>query len=227
MRFVTRSDIRPRFEGKAVAIVGSGPGVLDNAKGFIDSHHVVVRINNFKIVPPATGARTDVFYSFFGRSIKTEKYALKRQGVTLCMCKCPNDHAIDSDWHRVNNRMIGVDYRPHYERRKFWWFCDTYIPTKEEFLHSFELLGRHVPTTGFAAILDVLSFNPAEVYLTGFDFYRSGIHNVDERWKARNSTDPIGHVPERELAWLIENQGKYPLMFDRRLSELVGVRPAA
>lgn len=226
MRFVTRSDIRPRFEGKTVAIVGSGPGVLENDKGFIDSHDVVVRINNFKIIPPATGARTDVFYSFFGRSIKKEKYELKRSGVTLCMCKCPNDHAIDSDWHVRNRQMIGVDYRPHYERRKDWWFCDTYIPTKQEFLASFELLGRHVPTTGFACILDVLLLGPRSVYLTGFDFYRSGIHNVNERWRPRNSTDPIGHVPEVELAWLRKHKDSYPLMFDARLSGLLQMRAA-
>lgn len=222
-RFVTRSEIRPYFDGKTVAIVGSGPGVLANDKGFIDSHDVVVRINNFKIVPPATGERTDVFYSFFGVSIKKTKYELKRQGVKLCMCKCPNDHAIESDWHRARNRMIGVDYRPHYERREQqgFWFCDTYIPTKEEFLQWFNLLGRHIPTTGFAAILDVLSLNPKAVYLTGFDFYRSGIHNVNENWRARNATDPIGHMPERELAWLVANHKRSPVSFDHMLSSLI------
>ena len=229
MRFVTRSDIRPRFEGKTVAIVGSGPGVLDNEKDFIDSHEVVVRINNYKIIPPATGARTDVFYSFFGVSIKKSKLELKRQGVTLCMCKCPDAHAIESDWHVRNRQMIGVDYRPHYERRlrQGFWFCDTYIPTKEEFLRWFELLGRHMPTTGFAAILDVLSLAPKSVYLTGFDFYRSRIHNVNEQWKSRNSTDPIGHVPERELAWLMANHRNYPLMFDPRLGQLLKISSSA
>ena len=41
MRFVSRSDIRSRFEGRSVAVVGSGPGVLGNAPGLVDGHDVV------------------------------------------------------------------------------------------------------------------------------------------------------------------------------------------
>jgi hypothetical protein len=114
--------------------------------------------------------------------------------------------------------MIGVDYRPHYARRENFWFCDTYIPTTEEFLVSFNLLGSHVPTTGFAAILDILSFDPKSVYLTGFDFFRSGIHNVNEVWKGRNSDDPIRHVPDQEMAWISQNAERYPMTFDRALA---------
>lgn len=217
MRFLSRPEVRERFAGKTVAIVGSGPGSLGNKPGFVDGHQIVIRVNNFKLTRE-TGARCDVFYSFFGTSIKKTKYELKRAGVKLCMCKCPNAHAIQSEWHQKNGRMIGVDYRPHYERRASFWFCDTYIPTTEEFLVSFNLLDLHVPTTGFAAILDVLSFDPKSVYLTGFDFFRSGIHNVNETWKGRNTDDPIRHVPERELSWIAENAGSYPLTFDKALS---------
>lgn len=216
MRFITRSEVRPWFEGKRVAIVGSGPGVLENPHSFVDSHDVVVRINNYKL-SAAAGSRTDVFYSFFGTSIRKTKWELKRDGVRLCMCKCPNAHAIESDWHRSRRMMIGVDYRPHYERRQGWWFCDTYIPTVDEFMVGFELLGRHIPTTGFAAILDVLSFGPESVYLTGFDFFRSRIHNVNEKWRPRNNDDPIKHEPERELAWIAQNRQNYPLIFDNEL----------
>ena len=221
MRFLTRSEVRPLFAGRSVAIVGSGPGVLQNPEGLIDSHDIVVRVNNYKLAQ-GTGHRTDVFYSFFGTSIRKSAEDLKRDGVSLCMCKCPNAHAIESEWHRSNNKMIGVDYRPHYERRKAWWFCDTYIPETEDFLRWFDLLGRHVPTTGFAAILDLLSFAPAELYLTGFDFFTSGLHNVSEPWRLKNTDDPIGHVPERELAWLRANRAAYPLGFDQALRLLLG-----
>lgn len=194
--------------------------MLDNRKGFVDDHDVVVRVNNYKL-SMAAGARTDVHYSFYGTSIRKTRQELKRDGVTLCMCKCPNAHAIDSEWHQQQRKMIGVDYRPHYERRASFWFCDVYIPTVEEFLVSFEMLGRHVPTTGFSAILDILSFDPASVYLTGFDFFRSGVHNVNERWKVRNSDDPIRHVPEKELAWLAQNALTMPLSFDPQLARII------
>lgn len=216
MHFVSRSDIRSRFEGKAIVIVGSGPSSVENPPGFIDSHDVVVRVNNYKVIG-GTGRRTDVHYSFYGNSIRKSAADLKRDGVTLCMCKCPDVHAIESEWHRRNGKMSGVDFRWIYEKRAAWWFCDTFIPAKEEFLAIFDLLGGHIPTTGFASILESLSFNPAIVYLTGFDFFRSGTHNVDEPWRQKNNDDPVGHAPERELAWLAKNIGLYPIQTDSAL----------
>lgn len=217
MRFVNRSEVRSRFDGKTVTIVGSGPGCAENEKGRVDSHDVVVRVNNYRLTG-RTGKRTDIFYSFFGNSIKKSVDDLKRDGVTLCMCKCPDAHAIESGWHRTHNKMIGVDFRWIYEKRSAWWFCDTFVPSKEEFLATFDLLGRHIPTTGFAAIIDVLSFNPRSVYLTGFDFFRSGLHNVNEPWREKNNNDPIGHVPEKELTWLVHNVSRLPITVDAKLA---------
>lgn len=219
MNFLTRSQLRPRFEGKRVAIVGSGPGVLLNAPGYIDEHDVVVRVNNYKIQQPFTGRRTDVHYSFYGSSIKKPAEQLQRDGVTLCMCKCPDAQPIECDWHRANGKMNGIDFRYIYRNRAAWWFCDTYVPTVEEFLAGFELLGWHVPTTGFAAILDVLSLAPASVYLTGFDGFTSGVHNVDEKWRPGDPTDPIGHDPARELAWLRANRARF--LADPKLTALL------
>lgn len=220
MRFVERSEVRKRFEGKRVAIVGSGPGVLENVRGFVDSHEVVVRVNNFKLSEP-TGFRCDSHYSFYGNSIKKTKVELKRAGVTLCICKCPNGQAMESEWHRARGKMHGVDFRWIYEKRAPFWFCDTYVPTVEAFLVKFHLLGQHVPTTGFAAILDVLGCNPKAVYLTGFDFFRSGLHNVNEPWREKNVSDPIGHEPERELKWLADNLPHLPVTCDPKLTEAI------
>jgi len=218
MNFVNKSQIRSVFENKTVAIVGSGPGVLDNEPGLIDEHEVVVRVNNFRLFA-ATGVRTDVYYSFFGNSIKKEAVDLIAGGVQLCMCKCPNAKVIESEWHRVNGKMDGVDFRGIYERRKDWWFCDTYIPTLHDFLALFESLGRHIPTTGFAAIREIMECNPAYVYLTGFDLFRSGLHNVNEPWRRKNTGDPIGHVPEVELQWLRENKKMFAM--DKRLTAIL------
>jgi hypothetical protein len=217
MRFIGKSDVRARLEGRRVCIVGSGPGVLDNAPGFIDRHDVVVRVNNYKL-SAATGQRTDVHYSFYGNSIRKPTAELKRDGVTLCMCKCPNALAIDSPWHRRHGKMTGVDFRWIYQKRSAFWFCDTYVPELSDFLATFNLLGWHVPTTGFSAILDVLACDPASLHLTGFDFFKSGIHNVNERWSERNLDDPIGHVPERECAWLAANMSRYPITVDAALA---------
>lgn len=226
VRFVNRAEVAARFAGRRIAVVGSGPGVLGNRPGHVDGHDIVVRVNNYKL-SDASGVRTDVFYSFFGTSIKKPRDELIRDGVTLCMSKLPNAHAVDSDWHRRHCKMIGVDFRPHYERRKDWWFCDTYVPTVPEFMVGFELLGRHMPTTGFAAILDVIAFEPRSVYLTGFDFFSSGIHNVDEPHRVKNLDDPYRHRPDLECAWLRANLNRHPITVDAALTRCLDMDRAA
>lgn len=226
MAFCNKETVRQMLAGKRVALVASGPGSLDNPPGFIDSHQIVVRVNNYKLTP-ATGFRTDVFYSFFGNSIKKSAADLRRDGVRLCMCKCPDAQFMDSAWHRSHGKMAGVDFRYIYQRRADWWFCDTYVPSVAEFMASFDLLGRHVPTTGFSALLDVLSCGPANVYMTGYDFFQSGVHNVNERWTKANPGDPIGHVPDAERAWFLANVERLPVTMDKLLAKAVteGIRP--
>lgn len=207
--FLTRSEVQPWFEGKRVALVGSGPGVLGNEPGFIDAHDVVVRVNNYRVGVNA-GIRCDVHYSFFGASILKSVADLRRDGVRLCLCKCPDGQPIESEWHQRHRMRNGVDFSYIYRLRRDWWFCPVFIPSAEDFLRGFKLLDNHVPTTGFSAILDLLSWRPQELYLTGFDFFRSGKHNVSEPWRLKNTDDPIGHVPEFELAWLRQNIEKFP-----------------
>lgn len=225
MHFCDRAAVGRMLRGKSIAIVGSGPGVLDNPAGLIDSHDVVVRVNNYKLFP-ATGFRTDVFYSFFGHSVKKTQAQLMRDGVKLCLCKCPNAQFMESAWHRKAGKMNGVDFRYIYKARAAWWFCDTYVPTTEEFLAHFRLLGEHVPTTGFSALLDVLDHEPLSVYMTGFDFFASGLHNVNEVWRAQNPDDPIGHAPAAELAWFAKHYGDYPITMDGKLSAVCSRHPA-
>jgi hypothetical protein len=69
--------------------------------------------------------------------------------------------------------------------------------------------------------LDVLSFKPAAVYLTGFDFFRSNLHNVDEPWKQKNADDPFKHEPEREREWLVKNVREHPLALDIDLARVI------
>jgi hypothetical protein len=214
-----REALRRTFEGQSVAIVGSGPGCLENDPGFIDGHDVVVRVNNYK-VGGTLGYRTDVFYSFFGKSIKKDRAELIADGVRLCICKCPDAQFLDSDWHKKNNKPHGVDFRYIYEDRKAWWFCPFYVPPLDEFLASFDLLERHIPSTGFSALLAVRALAPRSVYLTGFDFFSSRTHNVNEPWRPGNPDDPIGHSPERERLWLRANSAG--ITFDKRLTEIMG-----
>ena len=170
MRFVTFDEVATRFRARTVAIVGSAPSVLENEPGYVDAHDIVVRVNNYKLDGRATGARTDVHYSFYGTSIRCKAEDLQRDGVRLCLCKCPNSKPIESPWHELNKKPLGVDFRYVYEARKSWWFTDTFVPDDARFRRSFELLENHIPSTGFAVILDVLDCEPTHMYLTKFDF---------------------------------------------------------
>lgn len=219
-RFITLEQAAETFAGKSVAIVGSAPSCLYNEPGFVDSHDVVVRVNNHKC-GSAQGVRTDVHYSFYGTSIRKSAETLKVEGVKLCMCKCPDAKALNSEWHEVHNKPHGIDYRYIYKNRADWWFCDTFIPDVPRYLTKFELLDKHIPTTGFAAILDVLDCKPASVYLTGYDWFSSGIHNVDEPHRPGDPRDPICHRPDLEAAWLSENAYRFPLTFDTKLQSLM------
>lgn len=219
-RFIDFQEASGYLKGKSVAVVGSAPSVLDNDPGFIDSHEVVCRINNYK-TGAAQGHRCDVHYSFYGTSIRKRREDLLLDGVKLCMCKCPNANALKSPWHERNNKINGTDFRYIYHNRHDWWFCDTFVPDTQRFLDKFELLGKHIPTTGFSAILDVLACQPRSVYLTGFDFFTSGIHNVDEKWKEGDPADPICHRPDLEMEWLERNERRYPISMDAKMTSMI------
>lgn len=149
-----------------------------------------------------------MYYSFFGTSVKKTRQALIQDGVTLCLCKCPDAKFIESDWHTKNNKPLGVDFRYIYERRKDFWFCDTFIPTTEQFREKFHVLNDHIPTTGMAAIMEIAQFDCA-IYLTGFDFFTSKTHNVNETWAQKNTDDPIGHSPTHEIGWLRKHRDRF------------------
>jgi hypothetical protein len=214
--FLTLSDAGAMMTGKSVAVVGSGPSCLENMPGTIDGHDIVLRVNNHK-VGDEQGRRTDVHYSFYGASIRKTAAELQGEGVKLCMCKCPNAKALNSDWHERHGRQNGVDFRYVYTARAKWWFCPTAVPSVDEFLAKVRLLQGHIPSTGFSAILDVLAARPASVYITGFDFFSSGVHNVDEKWRPGPADDPIRHRPDLEIAWLVANMSKHAIVTDMRL----------
>lgn len=223
MRFVPFSEVAARLRGKRVAIVGSAPSCQDNTPGFIDGHDEIIRINNYKL-GTGQGWRCTIHYSFYGTSVKKTPQQLLADGVDLCWCKCPDSKPIACEWHERMGKQMGIDFRYIYRNRIAWWPTDVCKPTDDEFLAKFELLGRHIPTTGFSAILDVMRCQPKAVYLTGFDFFSSGTHNVNEPWRPGDAADPIGHRPDLERQWLADHLNQF--IPDAKLRDLFGVKDA-
>lgn len=222
--FVDFKFCRDFFADKRVVIVGSGPGAVLNPLGFVDSHDIVLRVNNYGR-HPNLGERCDVFYSFFGGSIKKTREELIADGVQLCMAKCPDGKPIESRWHEKHGRQKGIDFRYIYEARRNFWFGPTFVPNAEHFLGGFQLLENHIPTTGFSAILDVVECAPASVFLTGFDFFSSGVHNLNQRWRPGDQADPIGHVPWKEarvLAGMMKSK-QIPIYADPALRQALAL----
>jgi hypothetical protein len=220
MEFVDIEYCKEFFRDKTVALFGSAPSCYNNDCKAIDKHDLIVRVNNFVYNghQEEVGHRTDVFYSFFGSSVKKDIADLKNQGVKLCMSKLPNDKPFESEWHKANNMPYGVDYRYVYKKRAPWWFCDTYVPETEHFMELFNLLGQHQPTTGFSAIWELLQYDIKSLYITGYDFFRSKMHNGNQKWRAKNHDDPYKHVPEREAQLLGEWAKSDPrIRLDRKL----------
>ena len=219
----TIKNLKSLFSGRRVCIVGSAPNGLDNQGSHIDGFDDIIRVNRYKFRPweDRLGSRTDYHYSFYGSSIKIPNYKLKDDGVKAHLCKCPDDKAHFTDWHVKNRKTRGCDFRWIYTMRKDYWIAPVYIPKRDHYLKCFQLLNKHVPTTGFACIWELIQCNPKELYITGFDFFESKMHNVNERWRDGDKEDPIRHMPEVEAEHVKEWASKYKFItLDKHLRNL-------
>ena len=204
MDLLTLKDLKEAFKGKRVVLVGSAPSGRLNKGHIIDQYDCIVRVNNYKVkgidkygrhydYTAQLGNRTDYHFSFYGGSIRKTPAELKADGIKAHLCKCPNAQCHVTEWARKNNQTQGGDFRPLYRRRKGFWIKPVYIPQRDHYLELFNTLNKRVPSTGFYAIWELLLCNPRELYITGFDFMQSKIHNVNEAWLKGRQDDPIRH----------------------------------
>ena len=88
--FISLDQMRARFKGKSIAVIGSGPTALLNSGEHIDSHDLIIRIQNYKMrgFESQVGSRTDVHYSFYGMSMRKTAKELQEDGVSLACASC-------------------------------------------------------------------------------------------------------------------------------------------
>lgn len=207
MQFADKTEIKNFIHNKRVVIFGSAPSALDNTEKDIENYDIIIRVNNYDISKfyKNIGKRTDIHYSFYGYSIRKTKKELSEEGIKYHVCKCP-----DAFCHNEALTEFSKSYRWIYEMRKDFWVAPVYIPAKEDYFKYYNKLNNHVPTTGFMAIMTFKDFFPAELYITGFDFFKSKLHNINQQWnEGKLKNDPICHDPEKEKNLLLEYTKKY------------------
>lgn len=147
------------LNGKRVALVGPAASLKGQGRGeYIDSHDFVVRINYAKIQSVVdAGSRTDIVYydgSYHDYSSCNPKFLV---------CSYP-----ETEWFFENRCRVNVEsFKQKYQH--YIVNSDIYRSIKT----SLDPEHKVRPNSGTIAIVDLLSSNLSNLYITGVDFYRS------------------------------------------------------
>jgi hypothetical protein len=166
-----RGDLDPSFSklvsGKTVAIVGPARTILGKKRGaHIDAHDLVVRFNDTFDLPSRhaltddIGTRTDILYCNQVVLKQVGARALSYPGLQAIVC--------------TNNSLsFTLASEPQLARH-------APPPTVRVVQAASTTLSRWLrgnwARTGMIGILDVLSFGPSRLFITGMTFYHGGGH---------------------------------------------------
>ena len=163
-------ELRKIFDGKRVALIGPGQGLMDQGRGaMIDKYDVVCRVNEcFPFEWQADyGSKTDVIFHTlseitlfnFEKSMKADPKRAKKVKAVICPQLASNGVEVKGE----NYLTLDLRKRPSFfSVPDAWWYSI--------------LRGCYgcVPNTGTAALAYLLMFEIEELYLDGFDFYVDG-----------------------------------------------------
>jgi hypothetical protein len=173
------------IHGKKVLILGSAPNSEKMTSRQINGHDIVVRTNNYKFFND--NYKIDIYYSYFGKNIKKQQMEIIKDKVKYIMCKYPL-----VNWKKHIPGKSGFWADCIYDRLP-WFPVKYYIAEETHFIENFNLIDN-VPTTGFSAICDIMRFEPAKLNIGGFDFFKTKVHNINEKWRGNDDA----HVPDKE-----------------------------
>ena len=213
------------ISGKSVALVGPAASIKNqNLGSLIDSYDIVARIKTFaRDDTDDAGTRCDVLYTtsphdrcdviekntkkIHGHdSYVFEKYqnpidVYSQRNIEWLVSSYPEDewftNRYKSDWESLEDKIK-------------WRFCNS-----KPYFKAKQILSRDSPSrpnSGFASFLDLLSFNPEELFVCGLDFYRSlyvpsyqnGLATKDIIQLWTTPFDREAHHPDRQYAYFRE-----------------------
>ena len=163
------------FDGASIAIVGNAGYLKDARLGkIIDSHDLVLRMNNFHIhgFEAAIGTRTDIFITnFSAHTVELDRAEVRE--ARFILSSRPNNFR--------KNRRFGI--REIFGRNITSGMLkigrnDVFAPPLDRFTEWTAQLGEY-PTTGAMAILlisDMLLAHCGRVYIAGFSFFEGLKH---------------------------------------------------
>jgi len=207
--------------GKRVVLVGPAPSIEGSRqRDLIESHDVVARVNHALPVPahlrPDVGCRTDVLYHNLWRgdprALPFPELVSLLEGHVQWVCAAYPylnlDHPFADDIDRFVTDLAGrVPFHVPSNRRylRTWWDCRTR------------------PNAGISAIADLLSFDIARLYLTGFTFYAgSQAYHAGYRGSGRGSETIHDQGRQREfVARTLRTDGR--LVADAVLGQILAV----
>ena len=175
----------------SVALVGNA-GYLAEVRqgGFLDSHDVIIRMNNFRLTgfEEAVGHRTDVLLTNFYKDIDFSNPALHQASVIVS--SSPNN------FQRTPERGLFIRHGERITTGMLKLGASVvFAPDTERFLGWIEQIGRY-PTTGAVGVfllLDYLLPVIKTAYVTGFSFFAGRSHYFNDA-----TIVPNNHNVDRE-----------------------------
>lgn len=192
---LTELQVEEFFKDKKVIILGSAPCVTNANELYLDKFDIIVRTNNYTHFNKCK--RTDVYYSFFGSSILDVEKKLMEDRPKFLFFKYPFN--FDFTRHKKSKEIPGKSGNFKYIQELRFDIIKNYnhfAQSQANFISNFIAIGS-IPTTGVAAIFDVLRYQPKELHIAGFDFFASGKHNINQPWTPKEGR---GHDFEAEKA---------------------------
>ena len=219
MKNKKEEDFASYISGKRVALVGPASSLTGQKLGeVIDSYDIVARVKTFiRDDTEDFGTRCDILYTsepfdrcdIINKGVKSihghQSYVFEKfkdplqvyseNNVKWLVSSYPSEEWFSDrfvgKWNALGDKINWRFSRP-----------DLYFKVKEEM----STVSPSRPNSGFCSFLDMLSFEPEELFVCGLDFYRSLYYENYQNGLATKDTvslwttafDKEGHHPDRQ-----------------------------
>jgi hypothetical protein len=211
------------FSGKRVAIIGPADSALKEKLGiYIDDFDIVIRINK-------SLDNIDLHHAFIGSKTTVLFHGLDETPISGC-----------GEIDIIKWKMFGVKkvFYPLNEKRLLFNLHNYFLKNRGDIpIHQIndkfykklqKLINNYTPTTGFGALYVLLHSNCAELYISGFTFFKTphqtGYRNeINHKDALQLIKDYGNHNPDIEFEVFKEKvaNSKLNIKLDKTLQELV------